>query len=189
MMWFFVGKPPSKLQKGKLSFFISIVFLGWISPSIPPTKKPPKRIIEFGSITVYTNRLPSISGSRFPCLLQPPTPFRNRSRQNVWFASEFGMRFFPFSGGKKRGFGRADTGIPSLKRSQQVCTWKWMLGIRSFPFGAKGLCSGIFRCKLAVSFREGNLLSGIFPNCWGGCHPKVYDPGCAWNVDDQIFAA
>ncbi len=24
--------------------------------------------------------------------------------------------------------------IPSLKRSQQVCTWKWMVGIRSFCF-------------------------------------------------------
>ena len=25
--------------------------------------------------------------------------------------------------------------IPSLKRSQQFCTWTWMVGIRSFPFG------------------------------------------------------
>ena len=32
-----------------------------------------------------------------------------------------------------------------------VRTWKWMVGIRSFPFGFRP----IFRGKLAVSFREG----------------------------------
>ncbi len=42
--------------------------------------------------------------------------------------------------------------IPSLKRSQQVRPWKWMVGRWSFPFGAKGLFAG---AMLAVSFREG----------------------------------
>ncbi len=38
--------------------------------------------------------------------------------------------------------------LPSLKLT--VRTWKWMVGIRSFPFGARP----VFRCKLAVSFNS-----------------------------------
>ncbi len=38
--------------------------------------------------------------------------------------------------------------LPSLKLTN--CTWKWMVGIRSFPFGARP----IFRCY--VNFRESN---------------------------------
>ena len=40
-------------------------------------------------------------------------------------------------------------GVPSVKLT--VRNWKLMVGIRSFPFGEKGLFSG----ALAVSFREG----------------------------------
>ena len=43
---------------------------------------------------------------------------------------------------------------PPCKRSQPVCPEKWLVGIRSFPFGTLP----IFRGELAVSFREGNRL-------------------------------
>ena len=54
----------------------------------------------------------------------------------------------------------------TLKRSQRVYTWKWMVGIRlDFPFGANSLFSGAF----AFSFREGKIgrnvslwLEGLF---------------------------
>ena len=42
--------------------------------------------------------------------------------------------------------------IPSLKLT--VRPWKWMVGIRSFPFGALCLFSGV---EWLVSFREGTL--------------------------------
>ena len=47
--------------------------------------------------------------------------------------------------------------IPSLKVTSR--TWKWMVGIWSFPFGA--LARLIFRGKLAVSFRECFLLATL----------------------------
>ena len=37
--------------------------------------------------------------------------------------------------------------IPSLKRIQRVYTWKWMIGIRLFPFGGRP----IFRGDMLVS--------------------------------------
>ena len=46
--------------------------------------------------------------------------------------------------GNIRGWSRLGR-LASLKRT--FCTWKWMVGIRLFPFGARP----IFRCKLLVS--------------------------------------
>ncbi len=44
---------------------------------------------------------------------------------------------------------------PSLKLTAR--TWKWMVGRRSFPFGA-----GLFSGAIAVSFREGKIPQSFF---------------------------
>ena len=80
---------------------------------------------------------------------------------NFWqiiYTSCFEMTLlFPIVGGHQQPFQRVtffspsqnkENLLPSLKLT--ACPWKWMIGIRSFPFGARP----IFRGKLAVSFRE-----------------------------------
>ena len=78
--------------------------------------------------------------------------------------------------------------LPSLKLT--VRTWKWMLGIRSFPLGS----GPIFRCKLLVSGRVPNQKGIVFHdwpmrNTRKGPGTRKDFPDCeknSWSNDPEL---
>ena len=74
--------------------------------------------------------------------------------------------------------------IPSLTLT--VCTWKWMVGIRSFPFGARPIFKGELLVSESVLFfyEMFSFFFGgggyAFVSCFGGMYPAITKWAVNW---------